>query len=60
MSEFEHERLDVYQAALELLLIADAVAAALPRGRGYLAGQVRRAASSISFNLRIVAMLTRW
>ena len=54
MNEFEHERLDVYKAAIELLVLADAVAATLPRGRGYLADQlrrVRRAASSISFNI---------
>ena len=47
MNEFEHERLDVYKAAIELLVLADAVAATLPRGRGYLADP-----------LRIVAMLT--
>jgi hypothetical protein len=51
MNEFEHERLDVYKAAIELLVLADAVAATLPRARGYLADQLRRAASSISFNL---------
>ena len=51
MNEFEHERLDVYKAAIELLVLADAVAATLPRGRGYLADQLRRAASSISFNI---------
>ena len=51
MNEFEHERLDVYKAALELLVLADAVAATLPRGRGYLADQLRRAASSIAFNI---------
>jgi len=51
MNEFEHERLDVYKAAIELLVLADAVAATLPRGRGYLADQLRRAASSIAFNI---------
>ena len=51
MNEFEHERLDVYKAAIELLVLADSVAAMLPRGRGYLADQLRRAASSISFNI---------
>ena len=51
MIEFEHERLDVYKAAIELLVLADAVAASLPRGRGYLADQLRRAASSIAFNI---------
>ena len=45
MNEFEHERLDVYKAAIELLVLADAVAATLPRD------QLRRAANSISFNI---------
>ncbi len=51
MNEFEHERLDVYQAAIEFLVLADTIAGALPRGRGYLADQLRRAASSITFNI---------
>jgi four helix bundle protein len=51
MSEFEHERLDVYQAAIQFLVLADTVAGELPRGRGYLADQLRRAASSIAFNI---------
>ena len=51
MHEFEHERLDVYQAAIEFLVLADGIAGNLPRGNGYLADQLRRAASSISFNI---------
>ena len=51
MSDFEHERLDVYRAALELLVLADALAAAFPRGRAYLADQPRRAATSIPLNV---------
>src|SRR5688572_16416042 len=51
MNEFEHERLDVYQAAIEFLVVADTIATDLPRGRSYLADQLRRAASSISFNI---------
>jgi four helix bundle protein len=51
MNEFEHERLDVYQAAIQFLVLADTVAVELPRGRGYLADQLRRAASSIAFNI---------
>ena len=51
MNEFEHERLDVYKAAIEFLVLADALAATLPRGRAYLADQLRRAASSIPFNI---------
>ena len=51
MNEFEHERLDVYQAAIQFLALADTVAGGLPCGRSYLADQLRRAASSISFNI---------
>ena len=51
MNEFEHERLDMYRAATEFLTLADGIAGALPRGRAYLADQLRRAATSISFNI---------
>ena len=33
MNEFGHERLDVYRAAVEWLVLADEFAAALPKGR---------------------------
>ena len=51
MNEFEHERLDVYRAAIEFLVLADSIAIALPRGRADLADQLRRAATSISFHI---------
>jgi four helix bundle protein len=51
MNEFVHERLDVYQAAIAFLVLADTIAASLPRGRAYLADQLRRASTSISFNI---------
>jgi four helix bundle protein len=51
MDSFEHERLDAYRAAVEFLVVADAVASALPRGRAYLADQLRRAAASIPVNI---------
>jgi len=51
MTSFAHERLDVYGAAIEFLLVADQVAGALPRGRSYLADQLRRAALSIPLNV---------
>ena len=51
MNDFEHERLDVYQAAIQFLALADTIAGGLPRGRSYLADQLRRAASSVSFNI---------
>jgi four helix bundle protein len=51
MSSFTHERLDVDRVAIEFLLLADQVAAGLPRGRAYLADQLRRAAWSIPLNV---------
>jgi len=51
VNEFEHERLDVYRAAIQFLVLADDKASALPRGRAYLADQLRRAASSICLNI---------
>src|SRR5687768_5083079 len=51
MSTFTHERLDVYRVALDFLVLADQHAAALPRGRAYLADQLRRAALSIVLNI---------
>jgi four helix bundle protein len=48
---FDHERLDVYQLALEFFDLADDVAPHLPRGRGHLADQLTRAALSIVNNI---------
>jgi four helix bundle protein len=48
---FDHERLEVYQAALEFFDLADDVVEALPRGRGHLADQLTRAALSIVNNV---------
>ena len=48
---FDHEKLDVYQLALEFLGRADEVARQLPRGRGYLAEQLQRASLSILLNI---------
>ena len=51
MDDFPHDRLDAYRVAVELLAVADQVAGRLPRGRSYLADQLRRAAASILLNL---------
>jgi four helix bundle protein len=51
MSDFAHERLHVYQAAIEYLALSEEIATALPRGRRYLADQLRRASLSISLNV---------
>lgn len=48
---FDHEKLDVYQTAINFLARANDVAQNLPRGRGYLADQLQRAALSIVLNI---------
>lgn len=48
---FEFARMDVYQAALDFVVVADQIAEALPSGRAYLRDQLRRAANSIAANL---------
>lgn len=51
MSRFEFEMLDVFHTALDAAEQADRVADALPRRRGYLADQLRRASCSIALNI---------
>jgi four helix bundle protein len=48
---FDHEKLDVYQLAIEFVARANDVVENLPRGRGYLADQLQRAALSIVLNI---------
>lgn len=48
---FDHERLEVYQLAIEFIGRANDVVESLPRGRGYLADQLQRAALSIVLNI---------
>ena len=52
MNTFVHENLDVYKAAIEFVALANEVVEHLPRGRGYLADQLQRAATSIALNNR--------
>lgn len=51
MKDFDHERLDVYQASLKFVILADQIIGKLPKGRSYLSNQLRRAALSISLNI---------
>jgi four helix bundle protein len=51
LTVFDHEKLDVYQAAIEFVGLADDVIERLPRGRAYLADQLQRAATSIPLNI---------
>jgi len=51
MHYFDHEKLDVYQAAVEFVVLVDKVVEQLPRGRSYLADQLLRASTSIPLNI---------
>jgi four helix bundle protein len=51
MDPFDHEKLDVYQTAVDWVSLAQDIAEALPRGKGSLADQLQRAASSITLNI---------
>ena len=48
---FDHERLDVYQKALDFLVAANDVVEHLPRGRSHVADQLTRASTSIVLNI---------
>src|SRR5688500_9891375 len=49
--QLDHERLDVYDLALEFLVLANGIIDGLPRGRSHLADQFTRASLSIVLNL---------
>jgi four helix bundle protein len=51
MQIFDHEKLDVYRIAIELVVLIDSIIEQLPRGRGYLADQLQRAGTSIALNI---------
>ena len=51
MNYFEHEKLDVYRAAIELVILIEVVIEGLPRGRAYLADQLQRAGTSVPLNI---------
>ena len=51
MSHLDHEKLDVYQVSIDLVVLIDGIVENLPRGRGYLADQFQRAALSVPLNI---------
>ena len=48
---FEHEKLDVYQAALKFVILTDEIVENLSLGRAYLADQLQRVSTSILLNI---------
>ena len=51
MSTFDHQRLDVYRRSIDFIALAEEIVGDLPRGRSYVADQLRRAAVSIALNI---------
>ena len=48
---FRHRNLNAYQRALDFLVVADTIVDDFPRGRAYIAKQLKRAAFSIVLNI---------
>ena len=51
VDQFDHEKLDVYRAAIQFVVAANSIAERLPRGRSHLVDQLQRAATSIPLNI---------
>ena len=51
MNYFDFEKLDVYQASIEVVVLIDKITDSFPRGRAYLTDQLQRAGTSISLNI---------
>jgi four helix bundle protein len=51
VTTFDHERLDVYRAALDFVALVDELIERLPRGCAHLTDQLERAATSIVLNI---------
>lgn len=48
---FDHEKLDAYHVAIDLVALASDIVNLMPRGNGHLADQFRRAATSVPLNI---------
>ena len=51
MKYFDHEKLDVYQATMEFVVIIETIVKQFPKGRAYLVDQLQRAGSSVLLNI---------
>ena len=50
-TQFDHEKLDVFQVSLDFIVLIEEITKRFPEGRAYLVDQIRRAGSSISLNI---------
>ena len=51
MSHFDHEKLDVYHAAIDFVILGNEIIRHLPRGNSNIADQLQRAMISIPLNV---------
>ena len=51
MQCFDHEKLDVYQIAIEFFALIEPIVKQFPKGRAYLIDQLQRAGSSVALNI---------
>jgi four helix bundle protein len=51
VATFDHERLHVYDLAVDFLVVVENIVGTYPAGRAYLADQLRRASTSIVLNI---------
>jgi len=51
MNHFDHEKLDVYQVSIDLVILIDEIVEHFPKGRAYLIDQFLRAGTSIVLNI---------
>ena len=51
MSHFDHEKLDVYHAAIDFVVLGNEIIQNLPRGNSNIADQLQRAMISIPLNI---------
>ena len=51
LNQFDHEKLDVYRAAIQFVVVANSIAEVMPPGRSHLVDQLHRAATSIPLNI---------
>lgn len=50
MNHFDHEKLDVYHLAIELIVLIEKIVGCFPKGRAYLIDQLQRAGTSVLLN----------
>jgi four helix bundle protein len=51
MNKFDHEKLDVYRISIDFISLTEEIIEKLPKKRGYLADQLKRASLSIPLNI---------